>query len=52
MIFDIFDDDFDFEDAMDLAGAIGIAQEECEEALMATQNTPPVATSKYPTQQG
>ena len=31
MIFDIFDDDFDFEDAMDLAGAIGIAQEECEE---------------------
>jgi len=34
MSFDIFDDDFDFEDSFDLAGAIGIAQEECEEERM------------------
>jgi len=33
MSFDIFDDDFDFGDAMDLAGAIGIAQEECEDEM-------------------
>jgi len=34
MSFDIFDNGFDFQDAIDLAGAIGIAQEECEEEKM------------------
>ena len=34
MSFDIFDDGFDFQDAFDLAGAIGVAQEKCEEEKM------------------